>query len=94
MNLMNSDKGVYEPLHIFPLLDKKCQLPPWRAIQLLMFCLHYGPKKTMSDYMSEDREKKRKEIELFKTILDDEAPLIAGQLHSGSGIVVPRSYEG
>lgn len=91
-DVKNSENGIYEPLHVFPHVDGVCQLPPYRALQIVLCCIHYGPKKTMSDYISKEREDREAEIELFKTILDNEAPYMAGLIHDGSGTSMPRNY--
>ncbi len=92
--LVNTVNGNYEGIHIFPLVNGLCQLPPLRAVQLFIYCLLFGPKQTASDYMSRDQDQFKKEVELLYDTFEDEAPWIPDQLKQGHGIVVPTSYIG
>jgi hypothetical protein len=81
-----SEKGGYEAVHIFPLIDGKAAMPPYRALQMVINCLLYGPKKTLSEWEGEDKEKMEREIKLFQDVLEDESPWLAGQIGRGEAV--------
>jgi len=85
--------GSYEPVHVFPHINGLCQLPPYRAIQLTIYLLLYGPRKTMSDYMSEDEEQFKKEVEMGELILEDQRSYMQGCIQDGVAITMPKNYE-
>lgn len=92
-DLPNWREGSYEPFYIFPWIEGKPVLPPWRAIELLFHTLFFGPKKTVSDYASENDEQFKKEVELFEQILDEEGLAMAGAFQTGAASAMPSSFE-
>lgn len=92
--LVETSNGSYEPVHIFPQVDGKAAVPPLRAVQLLLYCLLFGPKQTLSDFMSRDENEFKKDVDLMTEQFDDASPWIPDQLRQGHGIVVPDNYIG
>lgn len=91
-DLVNSEGGAtYEPMHVFPHIDGSCQLPPWRGIELIIYALLYGPKKTKDEYMAEDEKAFQKEVELFQLLMEEDY----GQpISEADGMAMPKQYEG
>lgn len=92
--LPESNNGHYEPLWIFrePKTDK-FQNPTWRAVDFLVYSVMYGPKRSISDRIEEDRKAFAEEVQFFKDFFDNKAPYIATMLKEGHAITVPSNYE-
>lgn len=65
--------GSYEPIWVFEDAQFNRLRPVWRVVQVLALASEggVGEKTSLSDYMSEDEEKKKLEIEYFEDMLND-----------------------
>lgn len=84
--------GNYEPVYMFPYIDGRCVMPTYKAVELFIYCCRYGPKKTLSDYTEEDKLKMKKEVEMFKAILDDQQSYMQSQMQAGEAITVAKNF--
>lgn len=88
---------LYEPLFVFynPETGNPLELN-WEAINAIVHIYLYSEKKvkTPSDIDAEEELALQKESERILTILQDDMPEKATQIHFGEGIVVPRNYNG
>lgn len=90
-------KYSYEPVWIFG-IGKSDRNPVWRAVKLLCNnALNGGDpnrvNKSPRDLEREEEQRMAKEKELFKTILQDDSPYLAGCIRDGQAVVVPHNYE-
>jgi hypothetical protein len=86
-------KISYEPLWVFGEAGSDPQ-PLWRAVQLIVNISKAVEKvkRTQKDLDEEEFQKVQKERQLFKEILQNESPYIAGALKDGAAVVVPSNY--
>jgi hypothetical protein len=66
--------GIYEPVWCFQNKDGESLRPIWRAVEIIASAAEGGigeDKKSMSDFLSDEKEEQRKEIEMFENMLDD-----------------------
>lgn len=85
--------GSYEPIWVFPYVDGQCKMPPYRGIQLFLYLCLYGPKKTISDYMSEEDKAFEREVELTKDMLWEDQTWFQHLRQSGSAAAMPTNYD-
>lgn len=86
--------GSYEPIYQFPYVDDNCVLPSSKAVQLLINCLLYGARKTLSDYQYEEDRQFKKEIEAFMDILEDKRSYMGALFQFKEAVTVAKNYEG
>lgn len=89
-----SANGSYEPVHVFPHINGLCQLPPYKAIQMTIYLLLYGPRKTLDMYAEEDDRLFKKEVAEGVDILNDQRSYMQGLIQQGEATQMPRNYEG
>lgn len=85
----------YEPLWVFG-ANNSDPTPVWDKVEIIVhshiFCRAKNVKSP-SDLKAEELRRYLKEKQVFKDILANDSPLIAGQLRDGEAIVVPNNYE-
>jgi hypothetical protein len=96
-NIGNPELGTlysYEPLWIFG-ANKSDPTPIWRAVDIICKCHKIIDKRKLSksDIQGELDNQLIREKALFKEMLQDESPYIAGAIHDGAAVVVPSTYE-
>jgi|TARA_B110000263_G_C15290356_1_gene502951 hypothetical protein len=85
------DKISYEPLWHFQQLDKEGnQLRPvWRAVELIMHTVLYGPKQAAEDRMIIGSPEAQAEmVDYYKEVISDNSPYLASMLSMGEAAAV------
>ena len=78
---------TYEPLYFFK-DDQGEQLPlAWRAIELMMWVILYGPKKAVERVALGTKERDKKEYIHAMEMFENESPYIAGMLQDRTAVV-------
>lgn len=96
-NLANPElheKWSYEPLWVFGANNSERQ-PVWRAVELIVKSHKIIRKMhvvTKAEEVYELNEQLLREKKIFKDMLQNESPYIAGAIHDGEAIVVPHNY--
>lgn len=85
------EKFSYEPLWIFGSGNSERQ-PIWRAVKLLITAKLYlqtaQNRLTLTDFQDIEDKRMIAETALFKQMLQNESPYIAGALHDGAAVTV------
>lgn len=96
--LVDSEKGTYETLYVFwwdttgP-KDYSYKEPEKKYVEFLIKVAILGPKETkqqMEAAAAADYAARRQKA---YDVIDNASPYLPGQLHDGSGVVVPSSYK-
>lgn len=96
--LVQAESGSYEPVFVFQRPNGDYLKPIWRAVELLCKCSldpeYLKRKMSPSDIVDAERDKEQKQILDMMDYLEDIGhSYIGSALATGSGIVVPNSYE-
>ena len=82
----------YEPLFFFKREDGT-QLPlEWRAIEMIMWTILYGPREASKMAIGSPEWKQKEYLETLD-YLQDESPYLVGMLHDGRAVVNPWGTE-
>lgn len=88
-------KISYEPIWVFGAANSDPN-PIWKAVELLVHTHLFARSKntlTLKDIDAAELRQYIKEKALFKDILQNDSPYIAGAIHDGAAVVVPHNYK-
>jgi hypothetical protein len=86
---------TYEPIWMFGKdKDGNIKDPNWRAVELIVTALLYGPKGVADRKIVGSAEEVQEAADTFYEIMDDNAPYIPHMLKHGEAVTVPSNYQG